>query len=133
MIVDLSELVSRLEKAVELNGPNYRYGDSGAMSNPCKYFWSNKPACIFGVAFENDLRAYFKEIKKPLNDETINFKSVDSILIFDSYDTEMVANRAQLMQDSGNTWGEVLNYVKSAIEDRKSARQILLKEVNNED
>lgn len=97
VLADLAAVIAGREDYVytEENGPN------------CAYFDGNQPSCIVGhvLARHGVTLADIQDDVADHNGDTVHTLAADGLLIC-SQAAEVALSMAQMMQDTGHTWGE---------------------------
>lgn len=108
---DVDEALALLQEAVDIRGEdfNYRafYGNVGLAASPaCKYVVDDQPACLIGFAMYID-GATVNELRAV---ENLPARTIVSNLGKGEWTPRAVDafTRAQVIQDTGGTWGEAL-------------------------
>jgi hypothetical protein len=112
MRIRYSDLISRLEYAVNLKGKNYIYPFKWKnYSGQCKYFVTIEDeviaACLFGVAFENEMRDALMLSENGRASSILRRADLDF-----SNQLGAFIDALQLEQDNGSTWGSILARAK---------------------
>lgn len=114
VVITLEMAVEALDYAVQLRGEDYVYPEEWRDENNlggCQYVVNGKPACIVGVALDY--------LGVALQDQNGAAHSLPDIWGLDVVDYEHfrvgdLLWQAQVVQDSGETWGEAVADAKAA-------------------